>query len=29
MATEIYVNIGAGNDLFPEGIKPFPEAMLT
>ena len=25
MATEIWVNIGQGNGLLPDGIKPLPE----
>ena len=29
MATEIWVNIGLGNSLLPDGTKPFPEPMLT
>ena len=29
MATEIWVNIGSGNGLLPEGIKPLPDPMLT
>ena len=29
MATEIWVNIGSGNGLLPDGIKPLPEPMLT
>ena len=29
MATEIYVNIGPGNGLLPEGTKPLPEPMLN
>ena len=29
MATEIWVNIGSGNDLLPDGTKPLPEPMLT
>ena len=29
MATEIWVNIGSGNGLFPDGTKPLPEPMLT
>ena len=29
MATEIYVNIGTGNGLLPDGTKPLPEPMLT
>ena len=29
MATEIWVNIGSGNGLLPDGTKPLPEAMLT
>ena len=29
MATEIWVNIGSGNDLLPDGTKPLPELMLT
>ena len=28
MVTEIWVNIGSGNDLLPDGIKPLPEPML-
>ena len=28
MATEIWVNIGSGNGLLPEGTKPLPEPML-
>ena len=29
MATQIWVNIGTGNDLLPDGTKPLPEPMLT
>ena len=29
MATEMWVNIGSGNGLLPEGNKPLPEPMLT
>ena len=29
MATEIWVNIGSGNGLVPDGTKPLPESMLT
>ena len=29
MATQIWVNIGSGNDLLPDGTKPLPEPMLT
>ena len=29
MATEIWVNIGSGNGLLPNGTKPLPEPMLT
>ena len=29
MATEIWVNIGSGNSLLPDGTKPLPELMLT
>ena len=29
MATKIWVNIGSGDDLLPDGTKPFPEPMLT
>ena len=29
MATEIWVNIGSGNDLLPDGTKPLPEPMLS
>ena len=29
MATEIWVNIGSGNGLMPDGTKPLPEPMLT
>ena len=29
MATEIWVNIGSGNGLVPDGTKPLPEPMLT
>ena len=29
LATEIWVNIGSGNGLLPEGTKPLPEPMLT
>ena len=29
MARQIYVNIGSGNGLVPDGIKPSPEPMLT
>ena len=28
-ATEILVNIGSGNGLLPDGIKPLPEPVLT
>ena len=28
MATEIWVNIGSGNGLLPDGTKPLPERML-
>ena len=27
--TQIWINIGSGNDLLPNGIKPLPEPMLT
>ena len=27
--TEIWVNIGSGNGLLPDGTKPLPEPMLT
>ena len=29
MATKIWVNIGSGNGLLPDGTKPLPEPMLT
>ena len=29
MTTEIWVNIGSGNGLVPDGTKPLPEPMLT
>ena len=29
MATKIWINIGLGNDLFPDCTKPLPEPMLT
>ena len=29
MATEIWINIGSGNGLLPDGTKPLPEPMLT
>ena len=29
MATEIWVSIGSGNGLLPDGTKPLPEEMLT
>ena len=29
MATEVWVNIGSGNGLLPDGTKPLPEPMLT
>ena len=29
MATEIWVNIGSGNGVLPDGTKPLPEPMLT
>ena len=29
MVTEIWVNIGSGNGLLPDGTKPLPEPMLT
>ena len=29
METEIWVNIGSGNDLLPDGTKPLPDPMLT
>ena len=29
MAAKIWVNIGSGNGLLPDGTKPLPEAMLT
>ena len=29
MATEIWVNIGSGNGLLPDGTKPLPEPMFT
>ena len=29
MASEILINTGSGNDLFPDGTKPLPESMLT
>ena len=29
MATQIWVNIGSGNGLLPDGTKPLPEPMLT
>ena len=28
MATEIWVNIGSGNGVLPDGTKPLPEPML-
>ena len=29
MVTEIWINIGSGNGLLPDGTKPLPESMLT
>ena len=29
MAAEIWVNIGLGNGLLPDGTKPLPKPMLT
>ena len=29
MTTEIWVNIGSGNGLLPDGTKPLPEPMLN
>ena len=29
MVTEIWINIGSGNGLLPDGTKPLPEPMLT
>ena len=29
MAAEIWVNIGSGNGLLPDGTKPLPEPVLT
>ena len=29
MALEIFVNIGSGNGLLPDGTKPLTETMLT
>ena len=29
MSTEIWINIGSGNGLLPDGTKPLPEPMLT
>ena len=29
MATEIWVNIGSGNGLLPDGTKPLPEPLLN
>ena len=29
MATEIWVNIGSGKDLLPDGTKPLPEPVST
>ena len=29
MATKIWVNIGSGNGLLPDGTEPLPEPMLT
>ena len=29
MATSVWVNIGSGNGLLPDGTKPLPEPMLT
>ena len=29
MASEIWVNIGSGNGMLPDGTKPLPEPMLT
>ena len=29
MVSEIWVNIGSGNGLLPDGTKPLPEPMLT
>ena len=29
MVTLIWVNIGSGNGLLPDGIKPLPESMMT
>ena len=29
MATDIWVNIGSGDDLLPDDTKPLPEPMLT
>ena len=29
MSTKVWVNIGSGNGLMPDGTKPLPEPMLT
>ena len=29
MAAQIWVNIGSGNGLLPDGTKPLPEPLLT
>ena len=29
MVAEIWVNIGSGNSLLPDGTKPLPESMLS
>ena len=29
MVTQIWVNIGSGNGLLPDGTKPLPEPLLT
>ena len=29
MVAQIYVNIGSGNGLLPDGTKPLPEPVLT
>ena len=29
MVTKIWVNIGLGNDVLPDGAKPLPKQMLT
>ena len=29
MVTQMWVNIGSGNGLLPDGTKPLPEPMLT